>query len=192
MRPIFSLLSAWLLCIALAACDSKPTFNNVDITGAPYGKDFALTDHTGTPRTLADFKGKVVVLFFGYTHCPDVCPTDMAEWAAALQKLGADAARVQVLFVTFDPERDTPALLARYVPSFNPTFLGLYGDLATTQKTAKDFNVYYEKVPGKTPQDYTMNHSAGSYVFDPTGQLRLFVRHGQGIDALAHDLRELL
>jgi len=186
------LLSAFMMALLLTACDSKPAFKNVDVTGAPYGKDFALTDHTGTPRTLADFKGKVVILFFGFTHCPDICPTNMAEWAAVMEKLGKDAGRVQVLFVTFDPERDTPALLAQYVPSFNPTFLGLYADPATTKKTAQDFNVYYEKVPGKTPQDYNMNHSAGSYVFDTQGRLRLFVRHGQGIEPLLHDIRQLL
>lgn len=186
------LFLAFVLTFLLTACDSKPVFKNVDITGSSYGQDFALTDHNGVPRRLADFKGKVVVLFFGFTQCPDVCPTNMAEWAEVMKRLGQDAQRVQVIFITVDPERDTPALLAKYVPSFNPTFLGLYGDVATTQKTARDFKVYYEKVPGKTPTTYTISHTAGSYVFDTQGKLRLFVRHGQGLEALEHDIRQLL
>ena len=186
---------AVLLCVlvALAACDSgKPQFKNTDVTGADYAKDFALTDHTGKPRTLADFKGKVVTIFFGYTQCPDVCPTTLAEMKAVLERLGPDAKRVQVLFVTIDPERDTQALLANYLPAFDASFLGLYGSAEATAKVAKDFKVFYQKVPGKTPGSYTMDHSAGSYAFDPQGRLRLFIRHGQPLEALVGDLKLLL
>jgi protein SCO1/2 len=178
--------------LALAACDaSGPSFKNTDITGADYGRDFSLTDHTGKPRTLADFRGKVVVMFFGYTHCPDVCPTTMAELKAVKEQLGGDGKRMQVLFVTVDPERDTPQLLASYVPAFDRTFLGLYGDAAATAKVAKDFRVFYQKVPGKTPDDYSVDHTTGSYVFDPQGRLRLFVREGNAGNLVA-DLRTLL
>jgi protein SCO1/2 len=182
------------LCAALlAACSpSPPAFQNTDLTGADYGKDFALTDHNGHARTLADFKGKVVVLFFGYTHCPDVCPTTMAELNGVLQKLGSDASKVQVLFVTLDPQRDTPQVLAKYVPAFNPAFLGLYGDPAATDRTAKDFKVFYQKVPGTTPDNYTLDHTAASYVFDAQGRLRLFVRSDAPPEALTADLKTLL
>jgi protein SCO1/2 len=169
-----------------------PAFINTDVTGLSYAKDFALTDHTGKPRTLADFKGKAVVVFFGYTQCPDVCPTTMLELAGVMKDLGPLAERVQVLFVTIDPQRDTPALLAQYVPAFDPRFLGLYGDAAATDKVAKEFKVFYQKVPGKTPGSYTMDHTAGSYVFDPDGHIRLFVRNGQGPEPLVHDLKLLL
>ena len=186
--------------LALAGCDSKPAFKNTDVTGLDYAKDFHLTDQNGKPRSMADFKGKVVTVFFGYTQCPDVCPTTMAEMKSVMQKLGpADAARVQVLFITIDPERDTPALLKQYVPAFDPTFLGLYGDMATTEKTAKDFKVYFKKAPGKTPGSYSMDHSAGTYVYDPQGSLRLFVRTAPpgedaspAIDRLAADIKLLL
>lgn len=187
------LLLAVLTVLVLTACDSgKPGFKNTDITGADYAKDFALTDHTGKPRSLADFRGKVVTVFFGYTQCPDVCPTTLTEMKAVLEKLGPDAARVQVLFVTIDPERDTQALLANYVPAFDPSFLGLYGDLEATQFVAKNFKVFYQKVPGKTPGSYTMDHSAGSYAYDPQGRLRLFVRHGLPLDGLVGDIKLLL
>jgi protein SCO1/2 len=187
------LLIAVLVALALAACDGgKPSFKNTDISGADYAKDFALTDHTGKPRTLADFKGKVVTIFFGYTQCPDVCPTTLTEMKGVLEKLGPDAARVQVLFVTIDPERDTQALLAGYVPAFDASFLGLYGSPEATAKIAKDFKVFYQKVPGKTPGSYTMDHSAGSYAYDPQGRLRLFVRHGQPLEGLVGDLKLLL
>ena len=178
----------------LTACSGadKPQFISTDITGAPFGKDFQLTDHNGKPRTLGDFKGKVVLLFFGYTQCPDVCPTTMADYAAALRQLGPDASQVQVLFVTVDPERDTPALLAQYVPAFDPTFLGLYGDAATLQRTAKEFKIFYQKQPGKTPASYSMDHTAGTYVYDRRGRIRLYVQYGQKLDSLVHDLRLLL
>lgn len=184
-----------LFAVGLAACSrapDRPHFANVDITGADYARDFALTDHTGKPRTVADFKGKVVYLFFGYTQCPDVCPTTMTEMAAVMQTLGADADKVQVLFVTVDPERDTPALLAQYVPSFDKRFLGLYGDAAATEKATKEFKVYVNKVAGKTPGSYTFDHTAGSYIFDTNGKVRLFVRHGGGPEPIAADIRTLL
>jgi protein SCO1 len=189
LRTLFGLV---LAALALAGCGgSGPSFKNTDITGADYGKDFALTDHTGKTRTLADFRGKVVVMFFGYTRCPDVCPTTLAELKAVKEQLGEDGKRLQVLFVTVDPERDTRKLLANYVPAFDPSFLGLYGDPAATAKVAKDFKVFYQKSPGKTPEGYTVDHTAGSYVFDPRGRLRLFVRHGNAAN-LAADLRILL
>jgi protein SCO1 len=188
--PIFA---AALLALVLASCGpDHARFQSSDVTGAAFGHDFKLTDHTGQTRTLADFRGKVVVMFFGYTQCPDVCPTTLADLAAALQKLGSDASRVQVLFVTIDPERDTPELLAHYVPAFNPTFLGLSGDAAATAATAREFKVLYQKQPGSTPGSYSMDHTAGTFVFDPQGRLRLFVSHGQGPDVFAHDIRELL
>jgi len=181
------------LLAALAGCSSgAPQFKGSDVTGTTYGRDFALTGHDGRPRTLADFRGKVVVLFFGYTQCPDVCPTTLAELAEAMRQLGPDAARVQVLFATIDPERDTAALLARYVPAFNPTFLGLYGDAEATARTAKEFRVFYQKRPGRAPDSYTMDHSAGTFVFDPQGRLRVYVSYGQGPEVFMHDIRELL
>jgi protein SCO1 len=195
-------LAAFLM---LAACGEKNSdggqmllspaqspFRNTDVTGLGYAKDFALTDHNGKPRTLADFKGKAVVVFFGFTHCPDVCPTTMAEMASVMQELGPQADRVQVLFITLDPERDTPALLSKYVPAFDPRFLGLVGDKAQTDKVAADFKVFFQKVPGKEPGSYSMDHTAGSYVFDPQGRIRLFVRHGQGAAPIVHDLKLLL
>jgi protein SCO1/2 len=194
MKTLFA-LCALVLSMTLAGCSkpaTPPAFNSVDITGAQYARDFALTDHTGKPRTLADFKGKVVFLFFGFTQCPDICPTTMTEMAAVLKKLGPDASRVQVLFVTVDPERDTQELLAQYVPAFDPSFIGLYGDAAATAKVAKEFKVFYAKSPGATPDSYSMDHTAGSYVFDPQGKIRLFVRHGNGADPIAQDIKLLL
>lgn len=180
----------------LAACDklgpAPVAFQNTDLTGLDYAHDFALVDHTGKARTLADFKGKVVVLFFGYTQCPDVCPTTMAEMAGVMKELGPSAKDVQVLFVTLDPERDTQALLAQYVPTFDKSFIGLRGDAAATARTAKEFKVFYAKVPGSTPGSYTIDHTAGSYVFDRTGKLRLFLRHGKGPAPIVADLRQLL
>jgi protein SCO1/2 len=177
--------------LSLAACSREP-FLNTDVSGAAYGKDFRLVDHNGKPRTLADFKGKVVLLFFGYTHCPDVCPTTLAEAAAAMQELGPQADRVQVLFVTVDPERDTPALLARYVPSFHPTFLGLHGDEQQIAETTRDFKVFAQKTPGGSAGDYLIDHSAGTFVFDPQGRLRLYHGYGKGAASLVHDIRLLL
>lgn len=191
------LLALLMVLAALAGCDRflgapKLDFKNTDLTGLDYAKDFALTDHTGKARTLADFKGKIVVMFFGYTQCPDVCPTTMAEMSAVMQELGPQAEQVQVLFVTLDPERDTQALLAQYVPAFDQRFIGLYGTLAQVDKVAKEFKVFYAKVPGKTPGSYTMDHTAASYVFDKNGKIRLFVRSGQGPAPLVHDIKLLL
>jgi protein SCO1/2 len=198
MKKLLPLLvAACALTVSLTACDKLPgkqkeSFQNTDVTGLDYAKGFTLTDHTGKPRTLADFKGKAVVVFFGYTQCPDVCPTTMAEMATVMQKLGPLADQVQVLFITLDPERDTQELLASYVPAFDKRFLGLRGTLDQTAKTAKEFKVFYAKVPGTDPGSYTIDHTAGSYVFDRDGRLRLFIRHGQGPDPIVHDLRELL
>ncbi|CAH0158347.1 SCO1 protein homolog [Massilia sp. Bi118] len=192
-----TLVAACALALSVTACDKLPgkqagSFQNTDVTGLDYAKGFSLTDHTGKPRTLADYKGKVVVVFFGYTQCPDVCPTTMAEMAGVMQKLGPQADQVQVLFITLDPERDTQPLLASYVPAFDKRFVGLYGTPEQTAKTAKDFKVFYSKVPGKDPGSYTIDHMAGSYVFDRDGRLRLFIRHGGGADAIVHDIKQLL
>lgn len=165
-------------------------FKNTDITGLDYARGFTLTDHTGKQRTLADFKGKAVLVFFGFTHCPDVCPTTLAEMAAVMKELGPQADKVQVLFVSLDPERDTPELLAKYVPAFDPRFIGLVGDKAATDKVAKDFKIFYQKT-GKG-ENYSIDHTAGSYVFDSEGRIRLFVRHGQGPAPIADDLKLLL
>lgn len=200
MRRLFAVLAAVAVVLTMSACDrlnsgnqEKTAFINTDVTGAPYGKELALTDHNGQPRTLADFKGKVVVIFFGYTQCPDVCPTTMIEMAQVMKELGPDADRVQVLFVTVDPERDTQALLAQYVPAFDPRFLGLFGDAEATKKVAKEFKVFYQKVPSKAnPESYTMDHTAGHYVLDQQGNLRLFIRYGQDVGAIVTDLRTLL
>jgi protein SCO1/2 len=178
--------------VALGACNQQTQFQGSDVTGSAFGRDFHLTDHTGKPRALADFRGKVVVIFFGYTQCPEECPTTLSRLAAAMQRLGADASRVQVLLVTVDPERDTPEVLSQYVPAFNPTFLGLYGDAATTAQVAKEFKILYQKQPGPTPGTYSMDHSTGTFVFDPQGRLRVYESYAQGPDALAHDIRALL
>lgn len=182
------------LIVGILACSPKPSFKNVDITGSPaFGNNFSLLDTNGNTKTLADYKGKVVVMFFGFTQCPDVCPTTLTEMDDALKLLGPKADKVQVLFVTVDPERDTAGLLSQYVPAFNPRFAGLIpADQAALEKVTKDFMVYYKKVPGTTPGSYTIDHTAGSYVFDANGQLRLYIRHAQGPEALAHDLKNIL
>jgi protein SCO1/2 len=187
------LLGAVVAATLLAACGpGKPSFKSVDVTGADFGRELKLTDHTGKPRTLTDFQGKVVVVFFGFTQCPDVCPTTLVEMKAVKEKLGKDGERVQVLFVTVDPERDTAELLAKYVPAFDPTFIGLYGDAEATARTAKEFKVFYKKVPGSSPTSYSVDHTAALYIYDPSGRLRLFAKHAQGADALAHDIKLLL
>ncbi len=193
LKRLFSIFALALLMVGCDQLANKPlSFKNTDLTGLDYANDFALTDHHGKPRTLADFKGKVVLMFFGYTQCPDVCPTTMAEMAAVMKELGPQADQVQVLFVTVDPERDTQPLLAEYVPAFDKRFIGLYGDAAATAKVAKDFKVFYAKQPGKEPGSYTMDHTSASYVFDPKGKVRLFVRHGQGAAPIVHDIKQLL
>jgi protein SCO1 len=184
-------LLAFASAFALSACmDSKPQFKAVDLTGADYAKGLQLPDADGKPRSLADFKGKVV--FFGYTQCPDVCPTTMTEVAQAKKLLGADGDKVQGVFVTVDPERDTPQVLKAYMASFDPTFVALRGTPEQVAAAAKDFKVFYKKVEGKTPGSYTMDHSAASFVFDPQGRLRLYTRYGSGAQALADDIKLLL
>jgi protein SCO1/2 len=197
--PRIPIRAAATLCVAaaallmLAGCTPDgPKFQSSDISGSAFGRDFALTDHNGKARTLADYRGKAVVMFFGYTQCPDFCPTTMSELAEAMKTLGPDADRVQVLFVTVDPERDTKEILAQYVPAFDPRFVGLYGDAAATERTAKEFKVIYQKQPGAVPGTYSVDHSAGAYIFDPKGRLRLYVSYGQSHEVFAHDLRELL
>jgi protein SCO1/2 len=190
---IHLLFIAWIT-LALVACDSKPNFKNVDITGSKaFGSNFSLLDVDGKTRTLADFKDKAVVMFFGYTHCPDVCPATLIEMQEAMTLLGPQAAKVQVIFITLDPERDTPELLRQYVPAFNPSFIGLRAaNENDLNQLTKDFKIYYKRVPGLSPNAYTIDHTAGSYVFDPKGQLRLYIKHGQGPEALAHDLKAVL
>ena len=179
--------------LGLAGCSpSPPKFNAVDMTGADYAKDFKLADADGKLRTLADFKGKVVVLFFGYAQCPDVCPTTMAEMTQVKQKLGKDADRFQVLFMTVDPERDTPQIMKAYMQAFDPSFVALIPTPEQLPQVAKDFKVYYKKSEGKAPGSYTMDHSAASFVYDPQGNLRLYVRYGAGVDAVAADVKTLL
>jgi protein SCO1/2 len=177
----------------LVGCEpGAERFNNVDITGASYARDFRLADFNGRTRTLADFRGKVVVMFFGYTQCPDVCPTTMTDMAEVKRRLGPDGEKVQVIFVTLDPDRDTARVLSQYVPGFDPSFLGLRGTREETAAIAKDFKVFYQKVPGKTETSYTMDHTAGSYVFDTEGRVRLFLRHAGAVDPIVEDLRKLL
>jgi protein SCO1/2 len=190
---LFPLLLAASLCVSLAGCGrtDTPGFKLTDVSGAGFGKELNLTDHNGRPRTLADFRGKVVTVFFGFTHCPDACPTTMIELAEVAKALGPDADKLQVLFVTVDPERDTQSVLAQYVPSFDPRFLGLYGDAAATARAAKEFKIYYNKQPPKDGS-YSVDHSAGTFILDAQGRLRLFAQYGQGAPAIVHDVRVLL
>jgi protein SCO1/2 len=188
-----------LSCLALAPAAllqgcSEPgaQFKAVDITGADYAKDFHLPDHNGVERSLKDFQGKVVVMFFGFTQCPDVCPTTLTELSEVKKMLGKDGDRLQGLFVTVDPERDTAQVLKAYMANFDPSFLALRGSPEQLAAMAKDFKIYYKKVEGKTPTSYTMDHSAASYVYDPQGRLRLYTRYGSGAKALASDLQLLL
>jgi protein SCO1/2 len=192
ISPLFSprFWSIITFSLLLAACDGGPRFKSTDITGVDYGKTLELTDHTGRPRTLQDFRGKAVVLFFGFTHCPDVCPTTLADVSGAIKSLGEAGDKVQVLFVTVDPERDTREALGKYVTAFDPRFLGLYGDAAATRRTAQEFKIYYEK--RKTGDTYSVDHSGQSYVIDPQGRLRLLVRPDRIGADLADDLRTLL
>lgn len=192
-RPILALLAALAAALALSACGPEaPKFKGSDVTGSAFGRDFSLVDFDGKSRTLADYRGKAVVLFFGYTQCPDVCPTTMAELAEVKRGLGADGARVQGIFVTVDPERDTPQLLKAYAANFGPDIVGLRGTPEQTKEVAREFKVFYNKVPGKTDSSYTVDHTAGSYVFDAKGKVRLFTRYGSGAEALTSDLKILL
>lgn len=190
---ILRLLACALACSLLGGCQSQDAaFHGTDLTGANFGQNFQLKDPDGKGRSLADFRGKVVTVFFGYTHCPDVCPTNLSAMAQAMAKLGKDGDKLQVLFITVDPQRDTPALLKEYVPAFHPSFLGLWGDDAATQKVTADFKVFYQKQPGSTPDTYLVDHSSGTYVFDPQGRLRLLIKHGEKIDNIVDDIKLLL
>lgn len=202
----------WMLILAaglavMAGCDNKPApaaaataaapakkaaFRSIDITGAEYARALELPDADGKTRTLAEFKGRVVVVFFGYTQCPDVCPTTLAELSEVRRALGAEADKLQGIFVTVDPERDTPPVLKAYVDNFNAGFLGLRGTGEQTKQVARDFKVFFAKVPGKTETSYTIDHTAGSYIYDTQGRIRLFSRHGSGAKALEEDIRALL
>lgn len=177
----------------LRSPSGQTTFAAVDVTDAPWGKDFQLTDHAGKRRTLADFRGKVVMLTFGFTHCPDMCPTTLATLAEATRRLGDDAGQVQGLFVTVDPKRDTPPVLAKYVPAFHPAFLGLYGDEAAIERTAKEFKIFYRAQPPNEQGAYSVDHSGQVYVIDKAGRLRLYIKsHDATPDKVAHDLRLLI
>ena len=181
--------------LLLAACDPTKTptpFVGTDMTGADFANAFTLTDHTGKPRKMDDFKGKVVALFFGFTHCPDVCPTTMVDLKQTMKLLGDKSSQVQVLFVTLDPERDTQAVLAKFVPYFDARFIGLRGNAQQTADTLKNFKVFYAKVPGKSESDYGIDHSAGMYVFDKTGKIRLYMGYGQKPAEMVSDISKLL
>jgi protein SCO1 len=186
-------LIAAVLLVLVAACGrpDAPQFKSTDVTGANFGKALALNDHSGKARTLADFRGKVVVIFFGFTQCPDVCPTTLAEMGKVIKDLGDDGNKVQVLFVSVDPERDTPELLRQYVTAFHPSFLGMVGDAEATKAATKEFKVYVMKQPQKSG-GYSVDHSAGTFILDTQGRLRLFAQHGAGAPALTADIRTLL
>ncbi len=188
------LLGGALVAGGLLGCSEKaPSFKSTDITGADYGKSLTLTNaSTGQPVSLSDFRGKVVMLFFGFTHCPDVCPTTLLKAAEVRKQLGDDAGRMQVLFVTVDPERDSAEVLSKYVPAFDPSFIALRGDQAETNKAAREFKVFFQKVPNRDGSSYNVDHTAASYILDPEGRLRLFVRHTQPVEEIVADLRQLL
>jgi protein SCO1/2 len=200
LRQVLS-LGLGMVAISLSACDKagvnpmeppKLKFNAVDITGAEYGKALSLLDTAGKKRSLAEFKGKVVVVFFGFTQCPDVCPTTMAQLAELRRKLGPDGDKLQGIFVTIDPERDTPEVLGGYIKALDPSFVALRGTLDELSRAAADFKVFYQKVPTADGKSYTMDHTAGSFVFDPQGRVRLFVRYGMTLSQLEGDVRQLM
>ncbi|MFN4004084.1 MAG: SCO family protein [Hylemonella sp.] len=192
-RQWLALMAAAALGLAGCSDSSTTSFHGIDLTGADYAKDFALQDFNGQPRTLQDYRGKIVVIFFGYTQCPDVCPTSLSELVAAKKLLGADGDKLQGLFVSVDPERDTPEVLKAYMGNFDPTFVALYASSPEKlAEVAKHYKVYYKKVEGKTPTSYTMDHSAGMYIYDTQGRLRLYARYGSGPEALAADIKKLL
>lgn len=204
-RHAFALTAAVLAATTLTGCDrvrgwlgageaggTAGGFHSVDITGVDYAQALSLPDVDGQPRSLAEFKGKVVVVFFGYVHCPDVCPTTLAELAEIKRQLGADGQRLQAVFVTLDPARDTAAMLKTYVQGFDPAFVALRGTPQQVADAAKSFKVFYQQVKGSTPDGYLVDHTAGSYVFDPQGRVRLFARYGMPVPDLAADIRKLL
>jgi protein SCO1/2 len=197
LKPRRALVAAVIAVALLGACDrlpggDKPSFRAVDITGAEYARELALHDADGRPRTLADFKGKVTLVFFGYTQCPDVCPSTLGELALVKRDLGPEGERIQGVFVSVDPQRDTPQVLKEYVGNFDPSFVALTGTPDEIKRAAQNFKVFYAQVPGRTEGSYTIDHTAGTYVFDAQGRVRLFVRYGAGPDALKHDLKLLL
>ncbi|CAM3428932.1 SCO family protein [Polaromonas hydrogenivorans] len=193
VKTLAALMALSMSAGVLTGCaPDKPQFKSIDLTGADYAQGFSLADHNGQLRTLKDFAGKVVVVFFGFTQCPDVCPTSMAELAEIKKQLGADGDKLQAIFITVDPERDTPEMLKAYMANFDPTFLALRPTPEQLAQVARDFKIYYKKVDGKTQGSYTMDHSAGSYIFDPQGRVRLYSRYGSGAEVLASDIRLLL
>jgi protein SCO1/2 len=193
LRSLTAGLAMVSAAVLLSACSKQtPQFRAVDITGADYARDLPLTDQHGRERSMADFKGKVVVVFFGFTQCPDVCPTTLQELVEVKKLLGKDGDKVQGVFVTVDPERDTPEVLKAYMANFDPSFVALRGSPEQLATVAKDFKIYYKRVEGKTPTSYTMDHSAASYVFDTQGRVRLYTRYGSGAQALSEDIRLLL
>ena len=195
MKKLWIFVFLLITSVILLACKPAPEpieSNATDITGADFAKTLTLTDHNGKLRSMNDFKGKVVVLFFGFTHCPDVCPTTMSDLKQAMKLLGEQSNQVQVLFVTVDPERDTQEVLAKFVPSFDARFIGLRGSLQETAETLGNFKIFYSKVPGKNKADYSIDHSAGMYVFDKDGKVRLYMGFGQKPAEIASDIRKLL
>lgn len=180
--------------LTLTGCkdEKKPQFQGVDVTGAEYAKDIPLTDVNGQKRSLKDFSGKVVAVFFGYTQCPDVCPTTLQELQEVKQALGADGDKLQAVFVSLDPERDTPEVLKAYLKNFDASFVGLHGTPDEIAAVAKDFKIYFKKVPGKVEGTYTLDHSAGTYLYDPQGRLRIYERYGVGPQVLTQDVKALL
>jgi protein SCO1 len=195
-----AVLAAAALCGGLTACDKRPaadnapkiTFRGADITGATYARALSLPDIDGKPRTLADFKGKVTAVFFGYTQCPDACPTTLAELAQVRKALGADGDKLQGVFVSLDPERDTPEILKSYMASFDPSFIALRGTPEQTKAAADEFKIFYAKVPGKVEGSYTLDHTAGTFVIDTQGNVRLFERYGAGVEAMSADIKALI
>jgi len=191
-RVFMATMVAGTLSIALAGCDSKPVFQGTDISGTGLGRDMAMVDGAGQLRTLADYKGRVVVVFFGFTHCPDVCPTAMAQLAQTMTLLKDEARNVQVLMITVDPERDTPEKLDAYAKAFNPSFTGLSGSTAQLLKTAQSFKAFYSKEPGASRDEYTMNHSSSFYILDQKGDARVLVNGNASAEAIAGDIKRLL
>lgn len=187
------LAAAAVAALLLAACSvERPAFKGIDITGAQYARQLDLPDSGGRARNLTDFKGKVVVVFFGFTQCPEVCPTTLAEIGEIKRTLGSEGDKVQALFVTLDPERDTPEVLSAYMANFGRDFIALRGSLAQTAAAAKEFKIFFAKVPGESADSYSIDHTAGSFVIDAQGRTRLFFRYGSGVEAMAHDIKLLL
>jgi protein SCO1/2 len=191
-RAFMATMMAGTLSLALAGCDSKPAFQGTDISGTGLGRGLEMVDGSGAVRTLADYKGRIVVVFFGFTHCPDVCPTAMAQLAQTMALLKDEAKNVQVLMITVDPERDTPEKLDVYAKAFNPSFIGLSGSPAQVQKTAQSFKAFYSKEPGTSRDDYTMNHSSSFYILDQKGEARVLINGNAPAEAIANDIKVLL